>query len=72
LDPAGTIRKQRATIEKLTRENRKMKAGGSIRGLLFDPCLSIGRNISELSTVDISIFFELVYGFINQLVTPAV
>ena len=26
LDPPGTIRKQRATIEKLTRENRKMKA----------------------------------------------
>ena len=56
LDPPGTIRKQRATIEKLTRENRKMKAGGSIRGLLFDPCLSIGRNISELSTVDINFF----------------
>ncbi|CAJ1447390.1 unnamed protein product, partial [Effrenium voratum] len=25
-DSQGTIRKQRATIEKLTRENRKMKA----------------------------------------------
>ena len=26
----GTIRKQRATIEKLTRENRKMKVGHRI------------------------------------------
>ena len=32
-DSQGTIRKQRATIEKLTRENRKMKLG--ISGALY-------------------------------------
>jgi len=36
----GTIRKQRATIEKLTRENRKMKAGIEFRVTLLETNIS--------------------------------